>query len=89
MIERAKADLTDIYFEDIESLVLNGTWTINKTVRFISERMAAFALQEIEAFCNEVDTKAQELMLQDNQVSGKHYAAMRLKLAERGITWGR
>ncbi len=39
-------------------------------------------------FCDEVDALAQELMLQDNQVAGKHYAAMRLTLKKRfGIKW--
>jgi len=39
-------------------------------------------------FCDEVDALARELMLQDNQVSGKHYAAMRLTLKKRfGTEW--
>jgi|GEM_PF-4865918 len=46
--------------------------------------------KKIVEFCDEVDRKAQELMMLDGSVSGKHYAAMRLVLKERyGIDWGR
>lgn len=41
------------------------------------------------AFAREVDAKAQQLMLKDGKVSGKHYAAMRLILKEKGIEFGR
>ena len=44
----------------------------------------------ILAFCNEVDALAQELMMADGQVSGKHYAAMRLILKRKfSVEWGR
>ena len=49
-----------------------------------------FGTDEIVNFCNSVDARAQELMLADGTVSGKHYAAMRLVLKEQfGVEWGR
>jgi hypothetical protein len=42
----------------------------------------------IEGFCNEVDSKAQEMMVADGKVEGTHYAAMRLVFEQKfGKKW--
>ena len=46
-----------------------------KQIQIQTPRIKADAVRE---FCDAVDNKAQELMIQDGKVEGKHYAAMRL-----------
>lgn len=39
----------------------------------------------LEAFADYVNERAIELMVRDNKVEGKHYAAMKLVLGEAGV----
>lgn len=50
----------------------------SQLLAFLESETPRIKADAVREFCDAVDNKAQELMIQDGKVEGKHYAAMRL-----------